>query len=626
MISVKVHRKRGNGERPRLIAEAVASRLHPTTLPTAEATESDFFTIQFGIPDALPPAIRVFVGTVLVASTIPTDRAIAIDYPDESVESSPPLECRGRLLADWVGLTELVVRVRSGDEPDWHRVLTLPLAVSAGKLAAVQFDQLFAELERDSAAVLLDVHGKTQLGLKGGRPLVPSAPVAVLCRLRETVRELDQLLHRIARQPASRLRTTPIRERALAGQAVSDETLARACREPDLLGRVGTRLVFREHFRELARPDYRIPEHRAFADFAEYLKAQLADLRRRIDVEIEDRKWRTLWRNRAKEPGLPTWWESEDLPRIEELERCRTELGILRATVESWTVFPFLPPGRHLNRRPESTPLFRNHPAYRRAFRVLVGHFTLYRATLDIGPLMSRARSLPVLYEWWCAVRVIRALARGLQPLVDDPERPSVVTSKLTHEGKRFTVEFAQDQAMNFVDGRGLRVRFRYVPEYRNAGGRGGAAFGVLDALLRTPDMALEIYAPGAVVPRLIVVLDAKYSSRPQTEKQDEVATKYAKIGDARTGRVLSRQVWALTPLAPATVTDHAGLRRHCTVDNEAFWSPEFDSGNPVCGAVRAIPVAGNSFDPLQSLIETLLRMEGVDYRDRSTEADTAKF
>ena len=138
--------------------------------------------------------------------------------------------------------------------------------------------------------------------------------------------------------------------------------------------------------------------------------------------------------------------------------------------------------------------------------------------------------------------------------------------------------------------------------------------------------MALEIYAPGAAVPRLIVVLDAKYSSRPQTEKRDEVATKYAKIGDARTGRVLSRQVWALSPLAPATVTDHAGLRRHCTVDNEAFWSPEFDSGNPVCGAVQAIPVAGNSFDQLQSLIETLLRMEGVDYRDRSTEADTAKI
>ena len=124
----------------------------------------------------------------------------------------------------------------------------------------------------------------------------------------------------------------------------------------------------------------------------------------------------------------------------------------------------------------------------------------------------------------------------------------------------------------------------------------------------------------------VLVVLDAKYSSRPQTEERDEVATKYAKIGDARTGRVLTRQVWALTPLAPATVTDHVGLRRHCTVDNEAFWSPEFDSGNPVCGAVRAIPVAGNSFDPLQSLIETLLRMEGVDYRDRSTEADTAKF
>ena len=103
--------------------------------------------------------------------------------------------------------------------------------------------------------------------------------------------------------------------------------------------------------------------------------------------------------------------------------------------------------------------------------------------------------------------------------------------------------------------------------------------------------MALEIYPPGrGDVPDLIVVLDAKYSSLPQAQKLAEVAMKYAKIGDARRGRVLSRQVWALTPASPEGELPRDDLRGHCTVDNEAFWSAEFDAANPVIGAIEARP------------------------------------
>ena len=179
MIGVKVRHKPGTAGKWKPLVDAALDHAKPHTYPLAEASEGDVFSLSF-TPDADPPAFRVFVGTVLVGSTIPTDRVLPIDYSAESEADTPPLVCQGRILANCVGFTELTVRIRFGDVPDWHLLLTLPLAVSAGKIAMEQFERLFLELERDSAAVLFDVHGKTQLGLKAGQPLASSAPVAVL--------------------------------------------------------------------------------------------------------------------------------------------------------------------------------------------------------------------------------------------------------------------------------------------------------------------------------------------------------------------------------------------------------------------------------------------------------------
>src|SRR4029077_8140621 len=100
-------------------------------------------------------------------------------------------------------------------------------------------------------------------------------------------------------------------------------------------------------------------------------------------AEIVDREARKRWRNVVMAPGQPTWWEAEDRPRIEELQRCRQEVAQLRGAVDQWCRLPFLPPGRCLRQQPQSTPLFRNHALYRRAFRVVAGHFLTYQATLD---------------------------------------------------------------------------------------------------------------------------------------------------------------------------------------------------------------------------------------------------
>jgi hypothetical protein len=131
--------------------------------------------------------------------------------------------------------------------------------------------------------------------------------------------------------------------------------------------------------------------------------------------------------------------------------------------------------------------------------------------------------------------------------------------------------------------------------------------------------MTLEIFPPApasTIVPELIVVLDAKYSSLSQWEKMRNVTTKYSKIGDIKTGRVLSRQVWALTPASPAGTNDTDTLRGYCTVDNEAFWSDQFDIGHPVDGAIQTRPVGSGRLEPLQTLIVSLLKLSGIDYRE----------
>jgi hypothetical protein len=624
MIRIKIRRK-PPGERWLPLGEAATDLARPVKLADGETSESDQVSFQIFPPRESPLEVRVRVGSVLVASTIRADRVALIDQDDSGDLDPPPLVGRGRFFADWAGITDLVVEIRAGDSPEWVRAFQMTMAVTAGKLDAEQFSRLFAELERDSAAVLLDIHGKTRVGLKSGRSLASSSPVAVMSRLRSTIRELDSLLHQISHRPASRLHAQTSREQALEGQAISESTLAEACRDPGMLGRRGSAIVFREHLREHSRPDYAIPEHQVIADFGKYLEAQLADLRTRMDGEIAERESRKRWRNKPIESSQATWWEAEDLPRIEELQRCRRDLTSLHGTVDRWSSLFFLPRGRSTRGKPRSTPLFRNHALYRQVFRLIAGHFLTYQATLDTHQLLTRARSLPVLYEWWCAIQIIRILTQGLNPLPHDPHAGSLIATHLTQEGSRFTVEFSHDQAINFTDRRGARVRFRYQPEYlASQGNAAGPAIALLDAgLVRTPDMAIEIFptrSSSIDLPEVIVVLDAKYSAMSQWEKLTEVSTKYSKIGDPRTGRVLSRQVWALTPSLPAAgQAAPEGLQRYCTVDNQAFWSATFDPANPVNGAVQTRPVRPGEFDPLRTLIVSLLNLFGIEYSETSS-------
>src|SRR5262249_36640758 len=137
---------------------------------------------------------------------------------------------------------------------------------------------------------------------------------------------------------------------------------------------------------------------------------QVRDLRFRMEREMEVREERRNFRHRRGGEGGRTWWESEDLPRIEELNTQLGHVAVMERELAHLLLSPFLPPAAPLRGIPESTPLVRNHKAYSSAYRVVLSHFRAFRVQMDDKHLLTRARSLPVLYEWWCLLEVLRVL------------------------------------------------------------------------------------------------------------------------------------------------------------------------------------------------------------------------
>src|SRR5262249_22283723 len=158
-----------------------------------------------------------------------------------------------------------------------------------------------------------------------------------------------------------------------------------------------------------------------------------------------------------------TWWEQEDLPRIEELNRLLESVTALERELVGLHRYPFLARDAELREVPQSTPLFRTRKAYAGAFKVIVAHFQAYRFQLDGEHLLMRAKSLPVLYEWWCVLEVLRCLQAGLQ-LRTLPFRQGSPFQRLEEERDRFVVEFTPDQRVDFEDEDGRLVRLRYSP------------------------------------------------------------------------------------------------------------------------------------------------------------------
>jgi hypothetical protein len=592
----------------------------PVADPIPELTLNEARDLEVAVGPVAPGVqVRLEIGGWLAASSRSMDRT---DFEFRRVEQADGTDwfvVRGRLVKDWVGITEL--QLLQAERGEWAVVATVrPVFIAAGKMAQEEFAALCEDVAAYSAAALLDVYGKTYFGLELEHRPGESAPVATTIRIRQALDQLATALREIASQPAYRLRATRVREPAIADQGVTDLTLEEACLDPTVAVYHRGRLAFREQVREVATPHYNLPENRVLSGFLHFLDAQLADLANRLHSDVALREGRKAERHRPPAPGEKSWWETEDLPRIIEMRRMLEQFRSMRTELARLRRYPFLPPGVELRDVPPSTPLIRSNRAYAAAYRVILSHFRAFRIRLDGGHLLTRGKSLPVLYEWWCALEVLRVLRESLTLSQVQPSGRGTVFQHEDTERTGFVVEFEPDRAVDFEDESGRLVRLRYVPSYRREADSGGSAVGLLSPdQERTPDLALEVFAPGDrdnPVPELIVVLDAKYTTQPHSRKLDEVRLKYDKIGVFETGRVLSRQVWAIVPTGPdREPTRGPDWARYCTVDNIGFWSERYDMGSPTAGVVRAKPRFGEGRPPLDGLIRLILKRAGVAVR-----------
>jgi len=577
---------------------------------------SDIELVLHGVAEAT--AARVFVGDVVVASSRERDRPDFLIAHDTSA-SGEVLYCRGRLLRDWVGLADFQLQI---EEPNgWQTVLQIsPLRIDAGKIAQEEFVALCEEVARHSAGALLDVYGKTFFGLELEFKPGEQAPVAALYRVRQALDQMTVALREIATQPAYRLRTRRVREPAIIVQGVSDLTLEEACFDPSLAIRYRGGIAFREHVREVADPHFNLAENRILSGFLRFLELQLGDLEERLRSEIDLREKRRAIHHRSMPEGEKSWWETEDEPRIVELRKLLDHLFVMRHDVTRLSRYEFLPRGAVLREMPTSTPLLRSNRAYSSAYRTVLSHFKAFRVRLGEDHLLMRGKSLPVLYEWWCVLEVLRVLQSCLTLCENQPSGRGSPFRQLEAERTRFVVEFEPDQAVDFEDDSGRLVRLRYVPSYRPTQSSGGSAYGLLGLEEeRTPDLAIEVFSSGDrsdSVPEFIIVFDAKYTSQPHVRKLEEVRLKYGKIGRFETGLVLSRQVWALVPAAPYQphITGPE-WSANCTVDNSGFWSENYDMQSTTAGVIQARPRLGLHRPPLEGLIRLLLRRAGLAVR-----------
>ena len=216
----------------------------PATELIPELTLNEARDLELAMGPVAPAVqVRLEIGGWLAASSRPIDRA---DYEFRRIEQADGSDwfvVRGRLLKDWVGMTELQLLLFERGE--WGVAATArPVFITAGNMAQDEFAPLCEDVAAYPAAALLDVYGKTYFGLELERRPGESAPVATTIRIRQALDQLAAALREVASQPAYRLRARGSANHL--DQGVTDLTLEEAP-GPDGRGPAPRALAFRRN-------------------------------------------------------------------------------------------------------------------------------------------------------------------------------------------------------------------------------------------------------------------------------------------------------------------------------------------------------------------------------------------
>jgi hypothetical protein len=231
-------------------------------------------------------------------------------------------------------------------------------------------------------------------------------------------------------------------------------------------------------------------------------------------------------------------YEERYLPRIRQLEEFAGRAGRLAAELRrTIDLHPFLraagPPRSPFG----PTPIFLGRDAYREAYRLL-REARRFGVQVDAeGTFRTRFKRFSTLYEYWCFIRVVRALRDRLGPpeardaftLIDDVYRP----------------DLAPGQSFRFRLPGKISVTATYEPEFPPVAARSGATYAaaLVTAPLR-PDVVVEVRREGGLPAML--ALDAKSTRAFRREALWEVRDYRGLIHDPRTGHQPVRQLFLL--------------------------------------------------------------------------------
>ncbi len=524
---------------------------------------------------ALPPDTEATAWRLRLGDVVPDD-ALGSDL-------GPSIVWRRKSWFDCArGLVRLAVECNADPEASalggagWIEVTSASVLVHPSKVTEEQWLAMRADLEVVAADLANDLVGRASAGL--GRPSRVRTPLDDLVAARRLVVRMRAAMEAIERQPHSVLRRAAERERAtprrLDGAALQ-RLLARGVdprrRATEASGRIPTqRLV----------PSLDITEHRRIAATLRQATRRLNTGEARARAEVAEIEAERPWRERPGDAPGTTLYDRFDQPRIERLNVLREESAQLRRIAGRLLALPVLA-GMQDDQRPlRASYVFRQIPAYRKAWRAMQAWQHGARAQVDVGDEIRR-KDTDRMYEQW----VFLQLAAGLRSLGLAALRHEDLFRRIS--ARRFILDLPRGACMAFATPSGSLISLHFEPwiRPRHVAERLGDPFfhGAGRDAAWSPDVLLTITGGGDARPRGFVV-DAKYA-RAVREDHWAGVRKYMQIQRVSDRGNPVTQVWIAAP----------GVEGVRINDGAVAWTvngPDLPPGNShVFGEVGLLPL-----------------------------------
>jgi hypothetical protein len=422
--------------------------------------------------------------------------------------------------------------------------LELLLQVRGVPATLEAFEVLIADLERVQPRLLREVAGP--IALRRGRDCSVFEPAEELRRVRDWIGRMVGALSRIEARPFEALSV----ERLLRDYVPGDRI---ACDMLDVITAAGTVVRNRRAVAigrvevEALRRSYDVPEHRQLRVGCEQLSRRARAIERHCQAVLDAYEVeRQRWGGRADSVD-----EQRHGRRREELRRYTREAHAaaesLRSAVAKSRVLAWVPLAAGPLR---ATPLWVTRGGYREAYGVLRELERRGGGLLVGDDSVLRLRGLDQLFEYWCFVQVVLAVADlvgatvegSMFELIDDVHRPDLrpglVLQFAAADGARWAVAYEptfprpQPPGRSRERGSGVWAGHTVIPgTFRTTLGTGS---------LR-PDIVVRLDRPG--LPPRMLVLDAKNSTTFGSEDFARASDYRSRLVDPDTGTQPARWV-----------------------------------------------------------------------------------